>query len=142
MGRLQATQKAGAKARSAMTKSLTRPFGDIVQDRVRREPAFGSALLEEAAQCMLNGDIAVARNLVRDVIKGSIGYAELSGRTGTPEKSLVRMFGPNGNPTAANLSRVFAHLQRHEGISLQVSSVPAPSKTRTKRVAHSPRRAS
>ena len=60
---------------------------------------------------------AVARNLVRDVIKGSIGYAELSRRTGTPEKSLVRMFGPNGNPTAANFSSVFAHLQRIGGIS-------------------------
>jgi DNA-binding phage protein len=124
-----------------MTKGLTRPFAEIVQERVRREPVFGSALLEEAAQCMLNGELAVARNLVRDVIKGSMGYAELSRRTGTPEKSLVRMFGPNGNPTAANLSRIFAHLQRHEGISLQVSSVPTPSKTPTKRTSTSSRRA-
>lgn len=109
-----------------MSKALTRPFAEIVQDRVGREPAFGAALLEEAAQCMLNGELAVARNLVRDVIKGSIGYVELSRRTGTPEKSLLRMFGPNGNPTAANLSRIFAHLQRHEGVTLQVRSVPAP----------------
>jgi DNA-binding phage protein len=123
-----------------MTKALARPFSEIVENRVRREPAFGSALLEEAAQCMLNGEIAVARNLVRDVIKGSMGYAELSRRTGTPEKSLVRMFGPNGNPTAANLSRVFAHLQRHEGVSLQVRSVQAPSKISTKRASPVSRR--
>jgi DNA-binding phage protein len=116
-----------------MSKALTRPFSDIVQDRVRREPAFGTALLEEAAQSMLNGELSVARNLIRDVIKGSMGYAELSRRTGTPEKSLVRMFGPSGNPTAANLSRIFAHLQRHEGVTLQVRSVPAPRKTPTKR---------
>lgn len=88
---------------------------------------------------MLDGELGVARNLVRDVIKGSIGYAELSRRTGTPEKSLIRMFGRNGNPTAANLSRIFEHLQRYEGVTLQVRSVPA-SKTATRRTS-SPRRA-
>lgn len=124
-----------------MSKALTRPFDEIVQDRVRREPVFASALLEEAAQCMLNGELAVARNLVRDVIKGSIGYAELSRRTGTPEKSLVRMLGPNGNPTAANLSRIFVHLQRHEGISLQVRSVPASRKAPARRASPASRRA-
>lgn len=112
---------------------LTRPFSEVVQNRVRREPAFGSALLEEAAQCMLSGDLAAARNLVRDVIKGSIGYAELSRRTGTPETSLVRMFGPNGNPTALNFSNVFMHLQRHSGVSLRVQSVPASGKRPAKR---------
>lgn len=116
-----------------MSNALTRPFAEIVQERVRRQPAFGAALLKEAAQCVLNGELAVARNLMRDVIKGSIGYAELSRHTGTPEKSLVRMFGPGGNPTAANLSRVFAHLQRHEGVTLQVRSVPATGGTSTKR---------
>ena len=115
MGRLQ-TPKAAASRRRSMRDVLTRPFAEIVQDRVRREPAFGVGLLQEAAQCMLNGELGVARNLVRDVIKGSIGYAKLSRRTGMPEKSLVRMFGRNGNPTAANLSRIFEHLQRYEGV--------------------------
>lgn len=124
-----------------MSSALTRRFADVVQDLVRRRPAFGGALLEGAAQCMLDGELGVARKLVRDVIKGSIGYAELSRRTGTPEKSLVRMFGPGGNPTAANLSRIFAHLQRHEGVTLQVRSVPAPSKTPTKRTSSSRRAA-
>src|SRR4051812_29283798 len=100
----------------SMAKSkLTIPFGEIVEARVRREPAFAAGLLQEAAQCMLNGEISAARSLVRDVIKGSIGYAELSRRTGTPEKSLVRMFGPGGNPTAENLLNVFSHLQQFGG---------------------------
>lgn len=112
-----------------MTRSkLTVPFDEIVEDRVRREPAFAAGLREEAAQCMLNGEISVARALVRDVSKGSIGYAELSRRTGTPEKSLVRMFGSGGNPTAEKLFNVFARLQQHGGVRLQVRSVPAPRK--------------
>lgn len=113
--------------------SSSRPFSEVVQNRVRREPDFGSALLEEAAQCLLSGELALARNLVRDVIKGSIGYAELSRRTGTPETSLVRMFGPKGNPTALNFSNVFMHLQRHSGVSLRVQSVPAQRKRPAKR---------
>jgi|KBSSwiStaDraftv2_1062776.scaffolds.fasta_scaffold00248_4 DNA-binding phage protein len=118
---------------------LTRPVDEIFEDRVRREPAFATSLLEEAAQCLLNGEISVARGLVRDVIKGSIGYAELSRRTGTPEKSLTRMFGPNGNPTAENLCNVFVHLQRLGGVRLEVRSVPAPRKRPGRRTLSAPR---
>lgn len=100
-----------------------RNFDELVQARIGQEEAFADALLEEAVQEMLAGEFDVARSLIRDVIKGSIGYAELSRRTGTPEKSLVRMFGPSGNPTAANMFNVLAQLQRHSGISLQVKSV-------------------
>ncbi len=102
----------------------TVPFDEVVEARVRREPGFASDLLQEAAQSMLSGDLATARNLIRNVIKGSIGYAKLSKRTGTPQTSLVRMFGPNGNPTAENLSAVFVHLQRLGGVRLRVSTEP------------------
>ena len=105
---------------------IGRSFEEIAQERVARDPEFVRSLLQEAAQALLTDDVAVARALIRDVIKGSIGYAELSKRTGTPEKSLVRMFGPKGNPTAANLSLVLTHLQSHTGISLQVEAVRVP----------------
>ena len=105
-----------------------RSFDELVQARVGRDAAFADALLEEAVQEMLAGELDVARSLIRDVIKGSIGYAERSRRTGTPEKSLVRMFGSTGNPTAANVFAVLAQLQRHSGVSLQVKSVRVPKK--------------
>ena len=109
-----------------MSKSpIGRPFDEIVQTRALREPAYADGLLQEAVQAMLAGDLDVARSLIRDVIKGSIGYAELSKRTGTPEKSLVRMFGPKGNPTVANLFGVLAQLQRHSGVTIQVEVVPS-----------------
>jgi DNA-binding phage protein len=107
---------------------IGRSFNEIVQDRVGREPAFAGALLEEAVQCMLAGELPTARSLIRDAIKGSIGYAELSRRTGTPEKSLVRMFGPTGNPTAANMASVLHELQRHGRVRLRVWSEPVPGR--------------
>ena len=108
-----------------MSKSpIGRSFNEIVQQRAGREPAFAGALLEEAVECLLAGDLPTARSLIRDAIKGSMGYAELSRCTGTPEKSLVRMFGPAGNPTAANMASVLHELQRHGRVRLRVRSEP------------------
>lgn len=112
---------------------LTVPLAEVIRKRIKEQPEFGRALLEEAAQSILNGELDLARNIVRDVIKGTIGYAELGRRTGTPEKSLVRMFGPNGNPTASNISNVFVHLQEHGRFRLKVTSVPVSRKKPVKR---------
>jgi hypothetical protein len=38
----------------------------------------------------------------------------------TAKKSRQKMFGPKGNPTAANLFNVIACLQEQEGVRLQV----------------------
>jgi DNA-binding phage protein len=110
-----------------------RPFSEIVQQRARREPEFANALLQEAAECLLSGEVAVARSVIRDVIKGTLGYAELSRRTGTPEKSLIRMFGPGGNPTIANLANVLCELQRHGRVRLRVTSEPLRARLQGRR---------
>jgi DNA-binding phage protein len=102
---------------------IGRSFDEFIEDRIRREPDLGHGLLEEAVLAILNGELPAARNLIRNVIKGSIGYAELSRRTGTPEKSLIRMFGPKGNPTAANLSAVLAQLLRQAGVEVRLTRV-------------------
>jgi hypothetical protein len=104
-------------------KPLGQTIGEITQARVRRDREFACGLLQEAVQALLADDLPVARNLIRDVIKGTLGYAALSQRTGTPEKSLVRMFGVNGNPTAANLFAILTHLQRESGITFHVEAV-------------------
>lgn len=108
-----------------MSKSpVGRTFSEIVQERAGCDPAFAGALLEEAVECLLAGDLPTARSLIRDAIKGSMGYAELSRCTGTPEKSLVRMFGPTGNPTAANMASVLYELQRYGRVRLRVRAEP------------------
>jgi len=115
-----------------MTRTSRRPFDKVVHARVGRERAYAEALLEEAVEAMLGGELDVARSLIRDVIKGSIGYSELSRLTGTPEKSLIRMFGPTGNPTAANMVSVSDQWQQYSGVSLQVKSVRVPRRRAVK----------
>jgi DNA-binding phage protein len=88
---------------------------------MRRDPL--AARLEAAVSMLLAGELATARSLIREAITGSVGYPALSERTGVPEKSLVRMFGPNGNPRAENLATVLRVLQRLGRVRLTVKAV-------------------
>jgi hypothetical protein len=61
--------------------------------------------------------------VLRDYINATIGFEELSGVTKKSPKSLMRMFGPRGNPQARNLLEILGYLQKREGIHLEVRPV-------------------
>ena len=103
---------------------LTRSFKDLVQRRVAADPAFAAALLREAIDTLLAGDVETGKTVLRDYIKATLGFAQLAEETGTPPKSLIRMFGPRGNPQARNLFGVILCLQRHAGVTLRVTAGP------------------
>ncbi len=103
---------------------LTRSFNDLIKSRVAADPAFRQALLQEAVQTMLDGDVATAKSVLRDYINATIGFERLAAATGTPPKSLMRMFGRQGNPTAENLLGVISVLQKQTGVRLEVAAVP------------------
>jgi DNA-binding phage protein len=101
---------------------LTREFKTTVQDRVKRDPAFRDALLAEGIEAMLNGDVDTGKAILRDYINATLGFGPLAEATGSETKNLMRMFGPNGNPTAKNLMAVIGHLQRASGVNLHVKA--------------------
>ena len=103
--------------------ALTRDFRETVQARVRRDPAFRQALLEEGVRSLLAGDVDTGKAVLRDYIDATLGFEELGRLTARPSKSLMRMFGPRGNPQARNLFEVIGHLQRREGVQLDVRAV-------------------
>ena len=103
---------------------LTRDFKETVQLRVQSDPDFREAMLREAVECMLNGEVEVGRSILRDYINAAIGFAELAERTGKRPQSLMRMFSANGNPRADNLLSAIRAITDHEGIELGVSMVP------------------
>ena len=100
---------------------LTRSFKELVQRRVAAEPAYGAALLREAIDTMLAGDMDTGKAILRDYIKASVGFERLGEATGTQPKSLMRMFGPRGNPQARNLFGVIGYLQKQAGVELHVT---------------------
>jgi hypothetical protein len=101
---------------------LTRSFKELVQRQVAADPAFGEALLRESIDSMLSGDIEAGKAILRDYIKATIGFEKLGEATGTQPKSLIRMFGPRGNPQARNLFGVLGFLQRRAGVELHVTT--------------------
>jgi hypothetical protein len=100
--------------------ALTRDFHETIREEARKSAEFRRALLTEAAENLLSGDLETAKAILRDTIKATIGYRALRDATGIPEKSLIRMFGPSGNPRAGHLARVLEALQQHEDVRLEV----------------------
>ena len=103
---------------------LTRSFKQTVQARVLADPAFRDALLQEGVEALLGGDVETGKAVLRDYIKATVGFEQLGAETGASPKSLIRMFGPTGNPQARNLFSVISHLQRHAGLTLHVTAQP------------------
>ena len=101
---------------------MTRNFKDTVKARVERDPDFRAALLTEAVELMLEGDLDMGKSVLRDFINATVGFDRLAKETGTPAKSLMRMFGPNGNPRADNLFSVIGALQKTSGVRLEVAA--------------------
>ena len=102
---------------------LTREFKKTVQARVVRDPAFREGLLMEGVECLLAGDVDAGKIVLRDYINATIGFEELGVLTNKPPKSLMRMFGPAGNPHACNLFEVVSRIRQHEGTQLKVNTV-------------------
>jgi DNA-binding phage protein len=104
--------------------ALTRDFRETIQARARRDAAFRKALIEEAIDCMLAGDVETGKSVLRDYINATVGFLELAAATGKSPKSLMRMLGPGGNPQARNLFEVVACLQERAGFRLTTRASP------------------
>jgi DNA-binding phage protein len=84
----------------------TQPHSETTIARIKREPKFARALYAEAVNCFLDGETAVGLSMLRDLVNAQISFKELARQTGLGEKSLHRMLGRNGNPTAHNLAAI------------------------------------
>ena len=102
---------------------LTRKFSETVRARADRDPSFRRALLSEAIQSLLDGDLESGRAALRSCINATIGFERLGMILERSPKSLMRMFGPSGNPTAENLLAVISALQAETGVHLEVRAV-------------------
>ena len=99
----------------------TKSFKDLVQRHLKDDKKFAEALLREGIDAMLSGDVDTGKTILRDYIKATVGFEKLGEATDTPPKSLIRMFGPRGNPQAKNLFGVIGYLQKRAGLHLRVA---------------------
>jgi hypothetical protein len=116
LGRLQTKEETGDPL-----MPLTHDFKETIRARAQRDPDFRQALLCEAAQCFINGDLATGKAVLRDYVNATVGFQDLERRTSIPAKSLMRMLGRKGSPSAANFFAILAALQKTEGVRFELS---------------------
>jgi hypothetical protein len=88
----------------------TKSFKKLVQRHVKDDPKSAEALLREGVDAMLSGNVEAGKTILRDYIKATALFEKLGAATGAPPNSLIRMFGPRGNPQAKNLFSVIGYL--------------------------------
>jgi hypothetical protein len=116
------TRAPGTAGKEELLMPLTRSFHETVQARARRDVKFRQALLAEATQTLLDGNLEEGRSALRSCINATIGFEKLGAALGRSPKSLMSMFGPSGNPTAENLLAVIGLLQAETGV-LRTTSI-------------------
>lgn len=105
--------------------ALTKDFRETIRDRAHRDARFRRALLQEAIEQMLAGNVDTGKRMIRNYINATIGFEELADVVHTPPESLMRMFSAKGNPTLKNMFGVIAALQNKEGIHFALKPVRA-----------------
>jgi DNA-binding phage protein len=101
--------------------ALTQDFKETIRARAQGDAKFRQALLREAVECVLNGDLDTGKAVLRDYVNATIGFQSLEKETRIPAKSLMRMLGPNGSPSIANFSNILTALQKSEGVHFELS---------------------
>lgn len=99
----------------------TRDYKETIRSRVRRDPAFKEALLKEAMDSMLSGDLETGKAVLKDFIKATTGFEKLSKVVDKKPQSLIRMLGPKGNPTSSSLFQIIAQIQKLQGFRMEVN---------------------
>lgn len=100
--------------------TLTRDFKLTIQARAQRDTEFSRAMLEEAINHSLSGDVETGKAMLRDYINATISFEPLARALHKNSKSIQRMLGPSGNPTSKSLFSMIKALQKVEGLKLYV----------------------
>ena len=107
--------------------ALTRHFKETVRARAQRDPKFRLALIEEAIERLIKGDLDGGRSILGNYINATIGYPALAELTGKDAKSLIRMLRPGSNPTSRNLLSILNHIEQQEGVEIEIRVTHARS---------------
>lgn len=96
--------------------TLTKAFKETVKARADRDPAFRRALVTEALNCLVEGDVATMKTMLRDYINATEGFEAVADAVGKTPKGLMRSLGSAGNPQLDTLAPLLAYAAKKEGI--------------------------
>jgi hypothetical protein len=100
---------------------LTRKFKETVQLRVKQDPEYRKALIVEATNAFLDGDVNTGKTLLRDYLNATEALPSIARELAQDEKSIRRMIGPRGNPTLNNFINLLGACKKRENLDLKVA---------------------
>ena len=96
-------------------------FDDLVIERIERDDEFTKRILARAIMDLCEGDSVTAQLLLRDFVKGTMGFKKLARELGVSEPNLYQKLSARGNPTARNLSAIISTLVDEMGLAVNVT---------------------
>lgn len=100
--------------------ALTREFKQTILERASVDVEFRQAMLAEAVNEFIGGDLQVAKSMLRDYINATVSFEPLAKELDKNSKSIQRMLSAKGNPTAQSLCEILHVLQEKEGVHLKI----------------------
>jgi len=100
--------------------ALTKNFRETIHARAKRDASYREAMLTEAIDSLLSGEVEAGKAILRDYINATIGFETLGEKLNKPSKSLHRMLSPSGNPKTKNFFEILSFLQYNEGVGFTV----------------------
>ena len=100
--------------------ALTKDFKLTIMARAHKDKKFCAAMLSEAINELLSGDVDTGKAILRDYINATITFEVLSKFMEKNPKSIMRMLSANGNPTSKSLFVIFHTIQKLKKIHFKV----------------------
>ncbi len=102
--------------------ALTRCYKVTIMERLQRDEGFRKASYAEAISALQDDEVSVALSMLRDLVHATLTFKGLANETGISEKSLHRMLGENGNPTAQSMGKILKAISQDLGVHLAVAA--------------------
>ncbi|MCU0858914.1 MAG: hypothetical protein MUC65_10990 [Pontiellaceae bacterium] len=102
--------------------ALTRSYKETIMERLQNDKEFCKATYAEAISALQENEVSVALSMLRDLVHATLTFKGLAQTTGISEKSLHRMLGENGNPTAQSIGKILKAISQDLGIHLEVAA--------------------
>ncbi len=100
----------------------TEHLDESTAQRLLEDPLFAEELLREGLQALVDGEIEMGKSLICDCIEATVGFDNVANDINESPASVRHMFSADGNPNIDNLFDVIVNLQKHGGLSLEVST--------------------
>ena len=99
---------------------LTRPYEETIKERAQWDTVYRAMMLPDTLGLLLGGEVRVGKISLHSCIYATIGYEKLGELMGKTPDDIKRMCHPDYDTSVNDLFEIIGHVQRHEGIRLEV----------------------